>query len=142
MRPEQALEVWNSIFLQMPRERFDMLLRLRQRYKVFLLSNINEIHELWIADYMRRAHGIADFEARFFDGVYYSHLVRLRKPDREIYEYVLADAELKPHETLFVDDLPENVAAAREVGIHAVVHTPHSDPMRTLETFFSTYLPA
>lgn len=142
LRPEQALEVWNSIFLRMPRERFEMLLRLRQRYPVFLLSNINEIHERWIADYMRREHGITDFEARFFDGVYYSHLVRLRKPDREIYEYVLADAELKPHETLFVDDLPENVEAARSVGIHAVVHTPHTDPMRTLEAFFANYSPA
>lgn len=119
---EAVTEVWNSIFLDMPRERLDMLLRLRQNYKVFLLSNINEMHEHWIADYMLRKHGVTDFESTFFDGVYYSHLVRLRKPDREIYEYVLADAELKPEQTLFFDDLEVNVQAASELGIRGIVH--------------------
>jgi len=110
---------WNSIFIEMPRRRFELLLQLRQRYQVFLLSNINELHERWIADYMQREHGIHDFEHRYFDAVYYSHLIRLRKPDREIYEYVLADAEILPEESLFIDDLEVNVEAARKLGIHA-----------------------
>jgi glucose-1-phosphatase len=110
---------WNSIFIEMPRRRFELLLQLRQRYQVFLLSNINELHERWIADYMQREHGIHDFEHRYFDAVYYSHLIRLRKPDREIYEYVLADAEILPEESLFIDDLEVNVEAARKLGMHA-----------------------
>ena len=121
---EQVLKAWNCIFLDMPAPRLDMLLELRRRYQVFLLSNINEMHERWIADYMLRSHGITDFEARFFDGVYYSHLVRLRKPQPEIYEYMLADAELNPAETIFFDDLPENIEAARALGIHGVVKPP------------------
>ena len=100
LEKEQVISAWNSIFLEMPRARFDMLLRLRQDYKVFLLSNINDLHATWIDAYMVREHGIEDFQARYFDGVYYSHLIRLRKPDREIYEYVLADAELVPGETV------------------------------------------
>jgi putative hydrolase of the HAD superfamily len=119
-----ALHAWNAIFLEMPAPRFDMLLELRQRYQVFLLSNINDLHERWIANYMQESHGITDFETRFFDGVYYSHLLRLRKPEPEIYEYVLADAELNPAETLFFDDLPENIEAARRLGIHGVVKPP------------------
>ena len=111
----------------MPRHRFDFLLRLRQRYNVFLLSNINELHERWITDYMEREHNIQDFETRYFDGVYYSHLIRLRKPDREIYEYVLADAELIPGETMFFDDLQINVEAARQVGIQGVWHEVGTD---------------
>lgn len=118
---EQVIAAWNSIFIGMPRERFDMLLRLRHQYNVFLLSNINDLHATWIDDYMLREHGLTDFQSRYFDGVYYSHLIRLRKPDREIYEYVLADAEILPQETLFIDDLEENVKAAREVGIQGVV---------------------
>ncbi|MCK6693201.1 MAG: HAD family phosphatase, partial [Thermoanaerobaculia bacterium] len=109
----QVIAAWNSIFIGMPAERFDMLLRLRRHYNVFLLSNINELHAAWIDDYLLREHGISDFQSRYFDGVYYSHLIRLRKPDREIYEYVLADAEILPGETLFIDDLEENVNAAR-----------------------------
>ena len=116
---EAVTDAWNGIFIEMPRSRFELLLQLRQRYQVFLLSNINELHERWIADYMQRAHGIHDFEHRYFDAVYYSHLIRLRKPDREIYEYVLADAEILPEESFFIDDLEVNIEAARKLGIHA-----------------------
>lgn len=119
---DQIIAAWNSIFVGMPKHRFDMLLRLRKRYKVFLLSNINELHANWIDDYMVREHGISDFQARYFDAVYYSHLIRLRKPDREIYEYVIADAELVPEETLFFDDLEVNVETARQTGIQGMLH--------------------
>ncbi len=117
-----VIAVWNSIFLKMPRHRFDMLLRLRQQYKVFLLSNINDLHERWIADYMVREHAVHDYESRYFDGVYLSHLIRLRKPDAAIYEYVLADAELLPEESVFFDDVPENIAAAAALGIRGYLH--------------------
>lgn len=119
---EQVVQAWNSIFLGMPRHRFDFLLQLRQQYKVFLLSNINDLHEQWIADYMVREHQIHDYETKYFDGVYFSHLIRLRKPDRDIYEYVLADAEIQAHESVFFDDLEVNIEAAREIGIHSVLH--------------------
>lgn len=51
---EQVTAAWNSIFIGMPRERFDMLLCLRQQYNVFLLNNINDLHATWIDDYMLR----------------------------------------------------------------------------------------
>jgi putative hydrolase of the HAD superfamily len=124
---EQVIGAWNGIFIGMPAERFDMLLRLRERYQVFLLSNINDLHERWINAYMEREHGIHDFERRYFDAVYYSHLIRLRKPDREIYEYVLADAELVPEETIFFDDLEVNIAGARLVGIQGILHPPGTE---------------
>lgn len=122
LEKEQVVAAWNAIFLEMPKARFEMLTRLRDHYKVFLLSNINDLHATWIDDYMVREHGIGDFHARYFDGVYYSHLIRLRKPDREIYEYVLADAELVPEETVFFDDMEINVEAAKAVGIQGILH--------------------
>lgn len=119
---EAVTEAWNSIFVGMPSHRFELLLELRKQYKVFLLSNINELHERWIADYMVREHGIHDYESRYFDGVYFSHLIRLRKPDPTIYEYVLADAELLAAETIFFDDVPANIQAAQQVGIRSFLH--------------------
>lgn len=119
---EQVVEAWNSIFIDMPKHRFDMLLQLRQRYQVILLSNINDLHANWIDAYMLQQHGMDDFLTRHFDAVYYSHLIRLRKPDREIYEYVLADAELVAEETVFFDDLEVNIEAARQLGIRGVLH--------------------
>jgi FMN phosphatase YigB (HAD superfamily) len=125
--PEQVIAAWNAIFLHMPRHRFDLLLRLRQQYKVFLLSNINDLHARWISDYMQREHGFEDYESLHFDGVYFSHLIRLRKPTRESFEYVLADAEILPEQTVFFDDLPENVAAANQVGIQGIWHEPGTE---------------
>ena len=132
---EQVQLAWNSIFIGMPAVRLQMLLQLRQHYKVFLLSNINALHAAWIADYMVREHGITEYESRYFDGVYFSHLIRLRKPDPEIYEYVLADAELNPEETVFFDDLEINVEGARQVGMHAVWHKPGSDIVERMRPF-------
>ncbi len=132
---EQVIEAWNSIFIGMPAARFEMLLRLRQQYKVYLLSNINELHARWIADYMLREYGIRDFETRYFDGIYFSHLIRLRKPNHDIYEYVLEDAELVPGESAFFDDLEINVEAARQVGIHGVWHAPGSSIIERMRAF-------
>ncbi|MCY7328876.1 MAG: HAD-IA family hydrolase, partial [Saprospiraceae bacterium] len=98
-------------------------------------SNINELHADWIADYMQREHGIPDYESRYFEGVYFSHLIRLRKPDREIYDYVLADAELLPEETVFFDDMLINVEGARQVGIQAIWHEPGSDILERMRAF-------
>lgn len=124
---EQVVDAWNSIFIEMPRPRFDFLLGLREGYKVFLLSNINDLHERWIADYMVRQHGIHDYERGYFDGVYMSHLIHLRKPDRAIYEYVLADAQIEASESVFFDDLKVNVEAASEVGIRGIWHPPGTE---------------
>lgn len=127
LSPQEVENAWNAIFIGMPAHRFDLLLRLRRQYKVFLLSNINDIHERWIDAYMLREHGLEDYHYPYFDGVYFSHLIRLRKPDPEIFEYVLADAELHPHETLFFDDLPENVKAACQTGIRGIWHEPGTE---------------
>jgi glucose-1-phosphatase len=126
LEAEAVIEVWNSIFVNMPDERLDMLLRLRERYRVFMLSNINELHADWIDTHLAE-RGIHDFFTRYFDGVYYSHLIRLRKPDLEAYEYVLADAELKAEASAFIDDLPDNVAAAERAGIRGIWHEPGTD---------------
>jgi putative hydrolase of the HAD superfamily len=133
--PEQVIGVWNSIFRTMPTERFDMLLRLRQNYKVFLLSNINDLHANWIDDYMLREHNLDGFQSIYFDGVYYSHLIRLRKPNADAYEYVLADAEIKAEESVFIDDLQVNIAAAANVGIHTIWHDGEMDIIERMKVF-------
>jgi glucose-1-phosphatase len=132
---ESVIDVWNSIFIGVPPERFAMLERLRDRYGIFLLSNINELHADWIDAYMLREHGIAHFQSQYFDGAYYSHLIRLRKPDAASYEYVLADAELKAHECLFIDDLAENIAGAEAVGIQGLWHPLGSDIVERMREF-------
>ena len=56
----------------------------------------------------------------FFTKAFLSHEIHLRKPDVEAFKYVLEDQGLIPERTLFLDDLPQHVAAARSVGIQAI----------------------
>lgn len=132
---EEIIGVWNSIFLEMPKERFDMLLQLRQKYRVFMLSNINDLHATWIDAYMLNKHGISDFQQIYFDGVYYSHLIRHRKPDTDAYEYVLSDAEIKAEESVFIDDLLPNIEAAEKVGIKGLWHEAGTDILDKMAPF-------
>lgn len=54
------------------------------------------------------------------DGVIFSCEVREIKPEPEIYKILLSRYGLKPEESVFLDDRPENCEAARKLGIHAI----------------------
>jgi len=121
---QEIIVAWNAMLIGWDIQKFDLLLRLRKKYKVFLLSNTNELHLDWVKNHLMIHHGIADFEQRFFDKTYYSHLVGMRKPNVDIYEYVLDDANIQASETIFIDDLPENIDGAHKVGYHTYLHNP------------------
>jgi putative hydrolase of the HAD superfamily len=55
-----------------------------------------------------------------FDGIVISSRIQKVKPDIEIYEYLLGEYELTPAETIFIDDMSENLAAARSAGIQTI----------------------
>ncbi len=117
-------EAWNAMLLQIPPQRFEMLSQLKERYNVFLLSNTNKTHVDWVDGYLRTVYNftIQDFDERYFHKPYYSHLIHLRKPDTDIYEYVLKDAQLKADETLFIDDNAHNIEGAKKVGLQTILH--------------------
>jgi putative hydrolase of the HAD superfamily len=123
--PRLIVQAWNAMLLGWDAERFGMLEVLRQRYQLLLLSNTNHLHIQWVRRNLKVGHGITDFEERFFDKVYYSYEIHHRKPDASVYDYVTRDAGLNPATTLFIDDSPVNVEAARKCGWHAVLHDPH-----------------
>jgi glucose-1-phosphatase len=120
----QLKEAWNAMLLQIPAKRFEMLARLKEHYNVFLLSNTNETHVNWVDGYLQTVHNftIKDFNERYFHKPYYSHLIHLRKPNTNIYEYVLADAQLKAEESLFIDDNFHNIEGAKKVGLQTYLH--------------------
>lgn len=120
----QLKEAWNAMLIQIPPRRFEMLLRLKSQYNVFLLSNTNSTHVDWVDGYLKTVYGfsIQDFDARYFHKSYYSHLIHLRKPNEGIYEYVLQDADLNPQTTLFIDDNAHNIEGAKKVGLHTILH--------------------
>jgi putative hydrolase of the HAD superfamily len=84
---------------------------------------------------MLREHNLDGFQSTYFDGVYYSHLIRLRKPNADAYEYVLADADIKAEESVFIDDFQVNIAAAANVGIHTIWHDGEMDIIERMKVF-------
>ncbi len=108
---------WNIMLINIPENRIEMLRVLKSQYKLFLLSNTNEMHCRYYNNLLKRDSGI-DNLGMLLHKAYYSHEINVRKPDREIYEYILNAEKLNPSETLFIDDIEENILAANRLGIN------------------------
>ena len=114
---EKIIEAWNAMILGFRPDTVKLLTKLREKYRLFLLSNTNAIHEVYYNDILHMKHGIPNLTG-IFEKVYYSHDVNMRKPDHEIFQYVLDDSRINPRETLYIDDTEVHVKAAGDLGIH------------------------
>ena len=114
---EEVDTLWNSMLLEVPRKKLELILELRGKYMVYLLSNTNSIH--W--DYVcNNAFNYRGFRVNdYFEETFLSFEMHLAKPDKAIFVKVLHEANLLPEETLFIDDSEANCKAAEELGIHA-----------------------
>lgn len=114
----EITNIWNSMLLDFPDYRLKFLENLASEghYRLFLLSNTNALHIPHVADNIM---GIDKFN-RFkdiFEQFYLSHEIQLRKPDAEIFQFVLEQNSLNAQETFFVDDSKLNTDAAEKLGI-------------------------
>ena len=115
----QILAAWNAMLLDFPLRRLQILQQLRMHHDLFLLSNTNIIHEIAFNDILMNTRSIPSI-ATFFDRAYFSHRVGMRKPMKEIFEMVIDENGLKPSETLFIDDSPQHIEGAKQVGIQTI----------------------
>ena len=113
---EEIDAAWNSLLLGVADGTHEVLAELKQKYRTFLLSNINPIHYNYIMNYLKTEFGFENND-HLFEKTYYSHFVGLRKPDKAIFEKVLSENGLKAEETLFIDDIAENLEPAKALGI-------------------------
>ncbi len=120
------IRAWNAMLLDFPLHRLQLLEKAAKQYRTFLLSNTNETHVSAFEAILEQQHGIPNLQA-YFEKVYYSCRMNMRKPDTEIFNYVLQENGLIPAETIFIDDSPQHVAGARLCGIEAVLLEKRSD---------------
>jgi glucose-1-phosphatase len=111
-------KAWNAMLLDVPAERLQLLKNAKATHRTFLLSNTNDIHIETFNGYLQKTFGIPDLSGHF-DKLYLSYKVGMRKPDKEIFDLVLSENNLQPHETLFIDDSVQHVEAAKKLGIQA-----------------------
>ncbi len=121
---------WNAMLLDIPIERIQLLERLKKTYSIYLLSNTNNIHLQCFSNIVYQLTGKAQMD-HYFHQAYYSHLLKLSKPDAAIYEHVLAQNNLQAAETIFLDDNKDNLVGANKVGIQTF-HVQHPDQIFSL----------
>ena len=114
---QDLIAAWNCILLDFPDRRLEFIesLARENQHKLLLLSNTNDIH----IEYVKQKMGMEKFN-RFknsFDVFHLSYEMGMRKPDSEIFEFVLKENGLTASETLFVDDTKENTDSAAQIGI-------------------------
>ncbi len=120
LKPDQINEAWNAMLLTFREDSLLFLEDIKSRYRLFLLSNTNEIHYDMFKKIYHQKKRPGTFEF-FFEKAYYSFEIGMRKPDSDIYEYVLETNNLKPKSTLFIDDSIQNVNAAKSQGMQTIL---------------------
>lgn len=124
-------DAWNAMIGRFINGSIDTIIKLKSKYRMFLLSNTNAMHEEVYNNRLKEDHGIENL-SELFEKVYYSHTIHLSKPDPKIFEYVLKDSNLIPEETLFVDDILIHTENASKLGIH----TFHLEPPLKISDIF------
>lgn len=112
--PKMLDKAWMNFLLGIATYKFDLLLKLRKKYNVYLLSNTNPIVMEWAQSSDFSPQGLP-IDA-FFEKCYLSYKIGYTKPDIRIFQHVLDDAGIKSKETLFLDDGKTNIEAAEAMG--------------------------
>ncbi len=116
---EQIKDAWNALLLDYRPESVAVLPQLKEKYKLYLLSNTNEIH---LQEFQRRYETWKPGELfdDLFNAAYYSHRIGHRKPNASAFEYVLEKHNLIAAETIFIDDSINNIEAAQQLGLQTI----------------------
>jgi len=98
--------------------------KLRKNYKIAFLSDI---------DFSHYDISLRILDLKWFDYHFASCYIKLRKPDPEVYRYVLKKIGLKPGEVIFIDNRLDNVLGARSIGIRSIVFKGQKDLISRLK---------
>ncbi|MDS1031403.1 HAD family phosphatase [Porphyromonadaceae sp. NP-X] len=112
---EQIDQAFCSFLLDIPEEKLKLLLDIRKRFKIYLLSNTNLIHMNFCRAQHFHFNGYSMDD--FFDKCYLSYELGLTKPDIRVFNAVIDDIGLAPQQCLFLDDGLKNIEQAQKTGL-------------------------
>lgn len=129
--PNQVVAAWNAMILDFNTESLDTLIELSATKRLFLLSNTNELH---MQKVHRKLAEVSDKKMDdLFEKIYLSHEINLRKPNADVFQYILDDLNIPAEKVLFIDDSEQHIKGANSIGIHAILHPQNS----SIKTYFS-----
>lgn len=131
---QQIDKAWNSMLIGVSDGNHDLLIKLKSKYRTFLLSNINAIHYEYIINYLKTEFNF-DGNNHLFEKTYYSHLTGKRKPELAIFEQLINENNLDSNETLFIDDSPQHIEGAAKLGLQTYLLTAPDN----IQQFFSKF---
>lgn len=117
---DKVIAAWNALLLQIPKERIELIRTLNNKYQTYVLSNTSLYHIIGLNQILKDSSGDLSLHSVMNNTIYFSYEINRRKPDLDIYEFVIKDANINPSETVFLDDNLDNVLAAREAGLNAI----------------------
>jgi 2-haloacid dehalogenase len=120
---EELLATWLDMFELEP-AMVDLAHRLSERHRVFLLSNIGDLH--WV--HLSREYRLQTIG----HGALPSYVAGVMKPHARIYAEAERRFSLEPGDTVFIDDRADNIAAARTRGWHGIVHADYPGTLAAL----------
>lgn len=106
---------WLGFVVDVAQYKLDYIWQLRERYKVYLLSNTNPFIQLEWAQTPRFSAAGRPLND-YFDKLYASYEIGITKPDRRIFDFMIEDSGMIPSETLFVDDGKRNILTGQNLG--------------------------
>lgn len=117
---EEIKTAWNALLGSFWQDRLDWLQLITEKYNCYLFSNTNKIHyDAFMHNYALENSSRKPFNS-YFSKAFYSQQIGQRKPNISAYSFVLQQAGINAHETLFIDDILKNVEAAKQAGLHTL----------------------
>ena len=122
---DELKSIWNHIIKDFPEHRLQFIKQLAKdnNHQLILLSNTNELH----IDYIKKNVSFYEEFKNCFDQFYLSHEINLRKPNADIFNFVLTENKLNAEECLFIDDTLENTQTAQQLGINVWNNNPATE---------------
>ena len=112
---QEVQELWLKHYSELAKpnnEVLEIIQNLRKKYKVYLFSNTTEMSNMH-----NSKTGLYDY----FDGLFLSYRMKMKKPKEEIYEKVISEIEFEPQECIFIDDEPKNLEPAKNMGMRTIL---------------------
>lgn len=116
--PNQVIKAWNAMIGDFSVESITILKNLQEKYRLFMLSNTNELHidlvnRKWLEVEKSKMES-------FFEKIHLSHELGFRKPYPETFLKVCELHGLKPYNTLFIDDSIQHIEGAKQAGLQTI----------------------
>ena len=115
-QPQQVIYAWNALLLDFPEGRIETVRHIASAFPTYLLSNTNAIHYRAFTRTLKAQTGLDSLKP-LFRKTYLSHEIHMRKPDPAVFRWIVEQEGLNPQKTLFVDDSPQHLRGAEEVGL-------------------------